>query len=104
MNKYDTYQKDLTTLKNLEGKLQELLKERRTLKDNGSSTNRVSLFSHSKIDIMLKSKLDNFNMEITNLDKAVYLAESDSSLGVSEKEASKRRGKIDDYKIVQADL
>jgi hypothetical protein len=104
MNKYDTYQKDLTTLKNLEGKLQELLKERRTLKDSGSSTNRVSLSSHSKIDIMLKSKLDNFNMEITNLDKAVYLAESDSSLGVSEKEASKRRGKIDDYKIVQADL
>ena len=91
MSKFDSFNRDFNKCKNLEDEIQGLIKNKNELIQKGQSNN--------KIDFMLEGKMDSFRFEISRLDQAVLLTiQNPMQYGVTEREAEKRRDKVEDFK------
>ena len=88
MSKYDSFNRDVTKCKTLETNIQNLLNEKNDLAEKGKNT--------TKIEFILKGKIDNYKYEIGRLKEAVYHMIGDpQKYGISEREADKRADKIE---------
>ncbi|CAI2380021.1 unnamed protein product [Moneuplotes crassus] len=90
MSKFDSFNKDLNKLKKLESDIKSLLSTKKKNQKEGKSL--------SKIDYMLNGKVETFKYEVSRMREAVFnMNNNPFKFGISEREADKRRDKVDAY-------
>mmetsp|Transcript_17211 Transcript_17211/g.16878 ORF Transcript_17211/g.16878 Transcript_17211/m.16878 type:complete len:223 (+) Transcript_17211:19-687(+) len=87
MSKFDSFNRDLNKLKKLEADIKTLVKDKNTGVASGKPT--------TKIDYMLKGKVETFKYELGRMRETVFnMAANPYKYGISEREAEKRTDKV----------